>query len=240
MSNFDDIDVLLFDMDGTLTDLRKRWWDPFFRAFDHVRPNYDKSKGELAFENSVGDIIKQSGGKSRFIIPKIIWKVTRAMGLGPIETVKLLRFIRNDELAFKEIVPFDESESIVNELTQRGYKLALVTTASKNTIDLALDQFKFFELFNPIITRDDVKSTKPDPEPLLLACQKLNVSIDQSVMIGDFPLDVQAGKSAGCKTIAVLGPNEKYTRTMIEDENPDLILQELSELLSLFSDRSKI
>ncbi len=237
---FDEVDVLLFDMDGTLTDLRKRWWDPFFRAFDHVRPNYDRSTGEMAFENSIGDIIKQSGGKSRFIIPKIIWKVTRAMGLNLIETIKLLRYIRNDELAFKEIVPFDDSESVVMELIQRGYKLALVTTASKKTIDLALNQFKFFELFNPIITRDDVKSTKPDPEPLLLACHRLNVSIEQSVMIGDFPLDVQAGKSAGSKTIAVLGPNEKYTRTMIEDEKPDLILLKLSELLSVFSDKSSI
>ncbi|OLS20971.1 MAG: Pyrophosphatase PpaX [Candidatus Heimdallarchaeota archaeon LC_2] len=238
MNNFDEVELLLFDMDGTLTDLRKRWWDPFFRAYDHVRPNSDKDEGEAIFTNSFEDIIKHSGGKSRFIIPKIIWKVTRAMGLNLIETVKLLRYIRKDKLAFKEIIPLEGSENVVRELTQRGYKLALVTTASRKTIDIAQNELEFFDLFEPIITRDDVKATKPEPEPLLLACKKLNISIEQSVMIGDFPLDIQAGKSAGSRTIAVLGPNEKYTRSLIEKENPDVILKNLTELLPLFPYKS--
>ena len=85
MNTFAEVDTLLFDMDGTLTDLRKRWWDPFFRAFYHVRP--DNEKGEEVFANSIGDIIKHSGGKTRFLIPRVVWKVTRAMGLNLIETI---------------------------------------------------------------------------------------------------------------------------------------------------------
>ncbi|MFV2014186.1 MAG: HAD family hydrolase [Candidatus Heimdallarchaeota archaeon] len=234
MDTFNEVDTLLFDMDGTLTDLRKRWWDPFFRAFEHIRPNYDRKKGEEVFRNSIGDIIKHSGGKSRFVIPKVFWKVTRAMGLSFIETIRLLRFMRKDDLAFREIVPLDTSESVVRELHKRGYNLALVTTASRKTINLVSDQLAFFELFDPIITRDEVKSTKPDPEPLLLACTILKKGSNQTVMIGDFPSDVQAGKSAGSKTIAVLGPNARYTEDLIEDENPDLILTNLEELLDVF------
>lgn len=234
MNPFTEVDTLLFDMDGTLTDLRKRWWDPFFRAYDHIRPNNDKNEGEKIFVNSFGDIIKHSGGKSRFIIPKVVWKVTRAMGLNLIETIRLVRFIRKDERAFKEIVPLDNSENVVRALYERGYTLALVTTASKKTIQIAESQLGYFDLFDPIITRDDVNSTKPDPEPLILACTKLNKMSHQTVMIGDFPLDVQAGKAAGSKTIAILGPNEKYTKKLIEAENPDLILQNLEELLDIF------
>ncbi|MHA2101761.1 MAG: HAD family hydrolase, partial [Candidatus Kariarchaeaceae archaeon] len=217
-----------------LTDLRKRWWDPFFRAHDHIRPNYDPAVAQKAFDDSVGDIIKESGGKSRFLLVRVIWKVTRAMGLNPVETFRLLKYIRNDKLAFKEIVPFDETETVIRNLHNRGYELALVTTASRKTIEIAKSQFSFFDLFNPVITRDEVKSTKPDPEPLLLACNLLNKTPDQTVMIGDFPLDIQAGKSAGTKTIAVLGPNEKYTRSLIENENPDLIILSLDELLEVF------
>lgn len=234
MNTFAGVDTLLFDMDGTLTDLRKRWWDPFFRAFDYVRPNNDPEEGEKVFANSIGDIINHSGGKSRFLIPKVIWKVTRAMGLNFFETIKLIRFIRKDKLAFKEIVPLDGSENVIRELNNRGYNLAIVTTASRKTIDLAMNKLKFFELFDPIITRDDVKSTKPDPEPLILAHTTMNKTSHQTVMIGDFPLDVQAGKSSGSKTIAVLGPNAKYTRELIEAENPDLILSNLEELLDVF------
>jgi len=44
MTSLKDVDTLLFDMDGTLTDLWKRYRDPFFRAIDKIKPNHNKKK----------------------------------------------------------------------------------------------------------------------------------------------------------------------------------------------------
>lgn len=235
MASFEGVTTILLDMDGTLTDLSKRWWDPFFRAFYELKPNADPDLVKQEFERTVGSLIDQAGGNSRFVTLKIFWKVTSIMRLNLIERYKILKILRNDPKAFKELIPLKNAENTVETLHERGYQLGLVTSASTDTIDLALSEYEFFSLFDQIITRDMVSHTKPDPEAILLACEKLGSKPENAVMIGDFPLDVKAGKLAGTHTIAVLGPNGKFTRELIEKEAPDLILEEIGDLLEFFS-----
>jgi HAD superfamily hydrolase (TIGR01509 family) len=234
MNEFHDIEAILFDMDGTITDLGKRWWDPFFRAFVRLKPNYDTSKRDEEFENSIADVIKTASGKSRFLRMRIVWKVTRAMRLNLFETYKLLRYMRADPLAFKEIIPLPNADRVIKDLHSKGYKLAIVTTAGQEIVTTALNKYKFFNLFDTIVTRNDVKHTKPHPQQLFLACENMKCNPKKSVMIGDFPQDIQAGKAAGCKTIGILGLNGKYTAQLLEEEQPDLIVNQIEQILPLF------
>jgi phosphoglycolate phosphatase-like HAD superfamily hydrolase len=52
-------------------------------------------------------------------------------------------------------------------------------------------------------------------------------------MIGDFPQDVQAGKAAGTKTVAILGVNAKFTKERLIQQNPDFLLSSIQELPQL-------
>lgn len=228
---FEGVDTILFDMDGTLTDLSVRWWEPFFRAHNKVRPDFDYELHREAFEAKIGPIIQHAGGNSRFLGLKIIWKVTRAMKLSVWQTIRLLRHLRQDELAFREIVPLEGAENVVRTLKERGYRLALVTSASWETVEKARSEHDFFNLFDTIVARDDVSQTKPDPESLTKALDRLGSEPGTAVMIGDFPLDVEAGKSAGTATIAVLGPNAQYTRELIEKAHPDVTIELITEVL---------
>lgn len=54
-----------------------------------------------------------------------------------------------------------------------------------------------------LICPDDVTRTKPDPEPLLLACSRLGVQAGRTLYVGDHPRDIEAGRAAGMFTIAV-------------------------------------
>ncbi|MHA2252813.1 MAG: HAD family hydrolase [Candidatus Kariarchaeaceae archaeon] len=234
MNQFSDVDTILFDMDGTLTDLGKRWWDPFFRAYKKLKPNYDEEEEAKKFEGSVGQIIKASGGRSRFLSLKVLWQVSRAMELNIVETYRFTKLIHNDPLAFKEIYPLEGAEEVINELDAKGYSLALVTSAGSKTVYEAREQFEFFKKFQTIITRNDVKKTKPHPESLLLACQRLNKQPSKCVMIGDFPQDIQASKAAGIKSIGVLGTNGKYTKDLLEQVKPDLIVSSIKDIPALF------
>lgn len=55
-----------------------------------------------------------------------------------------------------------------------------------------------------IICPDHVRHTKPDPEPILLACAELGVAPENCVYVGDHLRDIEAGLRAGCTTIAAL------------------------------------
>ena len=53
-----------------------------------------------------------------------------------------------------------------------------------------------------VLTPDDVIRPKPDPESLLLACEKLQCSASDTIFIGDHRRDIDAGIASGCQTIA--------------------------------------
>jgi phosphoglycolate phosphatase len=88
-------------------------------------------------------------------------------------------------------------------LRDRGFRLACITNkAEKFTIPLLRDRglYDFFEL---ILCGDTLPRKKPDPMPLLHACEKFNVNPDRLLLIGDSLNDTQAARAAGCHVFVV-------------------------------------
>ena len=56
----------------------------------------------------------------------------------------------------------------------------------------------------PVITRDDVRHAKPDPELFLVAAQRLNVSQSEAIVVGDSVWDLLAARRAGSLAVGVL------------------------------------
>ncbi len=80
MNPLEGVDTLLFDMDGTLTDLWKRYRDPFYRALDKVRPDHDRKKVQEVFESVVTEVLTTSEGSSRLLKVKLFLKSRKEMG----------------------------------------------------------------------------------------------------------------------------------------------------------------
>ena len=234
MESLKDVDTLLFDMDGTLTDLWKRYRDPFLRALDKIKPDYDREKVQEVFESVLADVLTTSEGSSRLLKVKLFLKSRKEMGGSWLDTFRVMKLVLSDPLSFREIVPLDGVQSTLESLQSRGYKLALVTSAGDKTVDKAIEKLKILESFDVLVTRNKVKRIKPYPDSLLFACSFLGKDPSNCAMIGDFPQDVKAGKNAGTKTIAILGDNGKYTEEEIRSLNPDVVLDDFQELLELF------
>jgi len=79
-----------------------------------------------------------------------------------------------------------------------------------------------------VVTALDVKKPKPFPDALQIAAERLEVKIQDCAIIGDSVVDVQAGKSAGAKTIAVL--SGLFSRGELEKQRPDLIIRDINSL----------
>jgi len=234
MKSFQVIDTLFFDLDGTLTDLGKRWWEPFFRAMDKLKPDHDKEKRQKVFEKVLGRVMNTQMERSRLLKFNIFRNAIKDADLSLRDAYKAMKLVRADPLAFKELVPLEGVEEVLNTLQSRGYKMALVTNAGDKTVARAKKKLSILNSFDVLVTRNTVKRIKPDPEPLLYACKVLNKHPETCVMIGDFPQDIQAGKETGTKTVAILGVNGKYTKESIRKLEPDVTLSSIGELLPLF------
>lgn len=91
----------------------------------------------------------------------------------------------------------------LNILKQSGFRLACITNkAEKFTIPLLKDTglYDYFEL---ILSGDTLPKKKPDPLPLLYACEKFGVTPDQMLLIGDSLNDTQAARAAGSHVFCV-------------------------------------
>ncbi len=99
--------------------------------------------------------------------------------------------------------PFPGVVEGLEALKQAGYRLACITNkAARFTIPLLKDTglHDYFEL---ILSGDSLPRTKPDPLPLLHACEQFGIRPDQLLLIGDSQNDAQAARAAGCYIFCV-------------------------------------
>ena len=113
-------------------------------------------------------------------------------------------------------------EELIDWLKSRKVKLAVVT---RNSLKSASTIFARHRIaIDTLITRDD-GVFKPAPDPLLLACRRLEVSPRATWMIGDGQYDVEAGGAAGMRTVWLShGERRKFAA------EPDVVVRDLLDL----------
>ncbi|MCC7119160.1 MAG: HAD family hydrolase [Anaerolineales bacterium] len=84
------------------------------------------------------------------------------------------------------------------------YPMAVVSARDERGTLRFLERFNLVQYFDAIVTGLSAEHTKPYPDPILLAAQKMNVLPEHCLMIGDTTVDIRAGKSAGAQTVGVL------------------------------------
>ncbi|MBI3170710.1 MAG: HAD family hydrolase [Chloroflexi bacterium] len=84
------------------------------------------------------------------------------------------------------------------------YPMSVVSARDEKGTLAFLEQYDLVKYFDVIVTGLSARFTKPYPDPILLAAQKMNVAPENCLMIGDTTVDIRAGKSAGAQTLGVL------------------------------------
>ena len=113
------------------------------------------------------------------------------------------------------------------------YPMAIVSARDEKSTLRFLTQFDLCKYFDVIVTGLSAPHTKPYPDPILLAAQKMGVKSQECLMIGDTTVDIRAGKSAGAQTVGVLcGFGEENELRQL---GADLILKSTSDLPELFN-----
>jgi HAD superfamily hydrolase (TIGR01549 family) len=116
------------------------------------------------------------------------------------------------------------------------YPMAVVSARDEKSTMRFLNQFDLGKYFDVIVTGLSAPHTKPYPDPILLAAQKMGVHPAQCLMIGDTTVDIRAGKSAGAQTLGVLcGFGEEPE---LKQLGADLILPSTSNLTEVLNGKT--
>lgn len=140
--------------------------------------------------------------------------------------------VHNDGL-HEALEAFDDLLALLPGLRAEGRKLGVVTAKRRRTVGLALDRFPALaEALDIVVTHEDTDRHKPEPEPVLLAVEKLGGTPDEAVYVGDSPFDIGAAKAAGAFAVAV-GWGGIHTDERLLAEAPDAFVRTPAELLDV-------
>ncbi|TFV90336.1 HAD family hydrolase [Blastococcus sp. CT_GayMR16] len=181
--------IAVLDVDGTLVDTNYQHALAWYRAF--------RSLGET--------------------FP--IWRIHRLIGMGGDQLVAALggdvvearigdevreRWVKEADPLMGEVALLPGARELILALKERGHRVVLASSGKPHHVDHALDMLDVRDVVDGWTTSEDVEETKPAPDLLHVALEKIGEPTDApSVVIGDSVYDVEAAKNAGMPAIVV-------------------------------------
>ncbi len=127
--------------------------------------------------------------------------------------------------------PYPDVLEALEELSQRGFRLACVTNKPERFTGPLLDALKLTHYFEAVVCGDSLAEKKPHPLPLVHLCKQTGVRVEQAVLVGDSVNDIKAARAAGMPVICVsYGYNQGVDLVKLE---PDAIIDSFKELSGL-------
>jgi phosphoglycolate phosphatase len=213
--------VIIFDLDGTLIDSSP----DLALAINHMLKTLNKETFSLdEIHHWVGN------GAETLVRRALSGSATISEEIDENEFKKALDiflkfYAQNLAVA---TVTYPHVPSTLSKLKAHGYRLAIVTNKPFDFVAPILKELKLEEYFELYSGGDSLKEKKPNPAPLLYVCEKLNVSVEECVMVGDSKNDILAAKACHMQSIGVTyGYN--YGEP-IATYNPDVYFSDFSEI----------
>jgi len=122
----------------------------------------------------------------------------------------------------------------VERLRDRGLRLAVVSNIGSSALVATLHALGLAHHFDVVLSRNDVRFMKPDPDGLGRALELLGVDKSRALFVGDSRTDVRAARAAGVR-VAVIAGGESDPLAL-EADPPDHYLTSLSEVLEVLED----
>ncbi|MGB5633923.1 MAG: HAD family phosphatase [Waterburya sp.] len=101
----------------------------------------------------------------------------------------------------------------LNQLKEQNIAVGLVTGTTRSEVEYILEKVQLAQYFDLIVAGDDLEKSKPEPEPYLLAAQRLNLEPFECLAIEDNPVGIEAAKRA---KIQVVGISNIYPLHMLQ------------------------
>ncbi len=184
---FSSTKAILWDFDGTIA-------DTFPLVFFSLRQSFLYGDGRFLTDQEIASLF----GPPEDEIIRRYFHNTNAVDWG-IEFYHRLY----DEYHASFTVYHRRFQSLLETLHENGLVQGIVTGKGRRSLALSLEHLGITGYFSTAVTGNDILSPKPHPESLLSALQKLGVSSEEAVMVGDSEADYLAAQALGMRCIIV-------------------------------------
>jgi phosphoglycolate phosphatase len=216
--------AVLFDLDGTLLD-----------TVADIALALNRTMAEHDCKPLAEDDVRRMIGRGS---PILIERAAAAQGRivdAATQAAMTERFFhhygRLEESKEDSAQPYAGAAESLRTLHAAGLRTAVVTNKQHRFAEALLNRLGLAEWVDVVVGGDTCARRKPDPQPLLFACESLHVPPSESLMVGDSVNDVLAARAAGIPIVCVsYGYNEGRDPSTLEC---DLLLDSLAELPGL-------
>lgn len=206
--------ALLLDLDGTIADTLPHIFDAYRHA---VEPWVDRPPTDAEVEATFGPAEREC----------LAAMVPRA-DLDEAER----RFHAFYEMHHSRGVRVVEGISeAIDHARALGWRVGVFTGKGRRSAQFTLGELGLLDRVEHLVTSDDVARPKPDPEGVFQASEALGVPVENILLAGDSPADVQAGRQAGARTAAVLWAAYKPDR--LRAAGADFVCERVEDLVAV-------
>jgi len=185
--------LLIFDFDGTIVDSSPLHAQAFSEAFAAYGTHVDYS----AIAGLVtADAVDKVAAGARLILDE-----TQRSALIADKKARARALIASRLEPIAGSIPFLRRAA-------RSHKLALCTSGSRGTVEVALERVGLADRFAPVVTADDVTHGKPHPEGFLKALAAHGMDAEGALIFEDAPSGLAAAAAAGIEAVHVVGPGQ--------------------------------
>ena len=219
--NIKNKELILFDLDGTLIDSVP----DLANAVNHTLKQLDRQEFphdtiRTWVGNGAQTLVKRALSGSTTINKNIDENIFQ-------KALDIFLDFYTLNLAVQTTLYSDVKETLIC-LKQKGYHLAIITNKPYDFIQPILQEFGLLDIIGFYLGGDSLDVKKPDPYPLVYTCDKYNISIEKSIMIGDSKNDILAANKANMDSIALT-----YGYNYDEDisiYNPTVVIDNFSQI----------
>ena len=211
--------AVLFDLDGTLIDT----------AADFVRIIQEMCREEQR-EVVAADLIRTQVSEGARAMVKLVYPELSVDD--PIFLAHRQRFldIYGQDIAVATDL-FDGMYPLLEDLEQHQIPWGIVTNKPRWLSEALLEALNLTARCSVLVCPEDVSQTKPDPEPMYLAAQQIQIDAQDCIYVGDHPRDIDAGRAANMYSIlAAYGYLPLEHKDDLTAWQADCIVNSVSEL----------
>ena len=212
------IRLIIFDFDGTLGDTKRNIVTTMQMTIAELHlPN--RSEEECA-----ATIGLPLAGCFRTLFPNIQDELIPRCA----ETYR--RFF-NENLKTIQPEAFPGVVETLSILHQKGFILTIASSRSRNSLMELTRNLGIADYISYILGADDVKEAKPNPEPVLKTLADMHFDANETVVVGDMPVDILMGTNAGARTCGVTWGNG--TKDELENVGANFIIDKIEDILTI-------
>ncbi|WP_374164066.1 HAD family hydrolase [Arcticibacter sp. MXS-1] len=203
--------AILFDLNGTMINDMDYHTDAWFKIINDLGRTMTRDEVKMEMYGKNSEVLERVFGKGHFSD----------------EEIEKLSFDKEKQYqeAFRpRLKLIDGLDHFLAELDARGIKMAVASAAIPFNIDFVLDGLDIRKYISAVVSADDVKRSKPDPETFVMAAERLGIAPEDCLVFEDNPKGVEAARNGGMKAVVITTMHKEH-----EFEGLDNILKFISD-----------